>query len=124
MAKTSKKSSETKVTRIIALESASTPRKSVAAAVRKLIDRLSKPKKTTPTPKIYSDETDTRRSPLKRFVDYFRGAWYELQQVRWPDRRTTWAMTGALLLFTAAFIILIILIDFGFNELFKLIMGK
>ena len=120
MAKTSKKSSETKVTRITASESGAKPVTSKPSVTRKLTDRL--PKRVKP---VETDEdTPKKRNFLQRISDYFRGAWYELQQVRWPDRRTTWAMTGALILFTAGFILLIVLIDFGFAELFKLIMGK
>ena len=54
---------------------------------------------------------------------YFKGAWYELRQVRWPNRRATWSMTGALLGFTAFFIVFILLIDALFQYLFKLMLG-
>lgn len=55
---------------------------------------------------------------------YFAGAWHELGQVRWPDRHTTWSMTGALLAFTAFFVVLVILIDMGFKYLFELMIGR
>jgi preprotein translocase SecE subunit len=54
---------------------------------------------------------------------YFKGAWVELRQVRWPNRRATWGMTGALLGFTAFFIVFILLIDALFQYLFKLMLG-
>lgn len=54
---------------------------------------------------------------------YFKGAWYELRQVRWPNRRATWGMTGALLGFTAFFVVFILLIDALFEYLFKLVLG-
>lgn len=54
---------------------------------------------------------------------YFKGAWFELRQVRWPNRRATWSMTGALLGFTAFFIVFILLIDALFQYLFKLMLG-
>lgn len=54
--------------------------------------------------------------------NYFKGAWVELRQVRWPNRRATWGLTLAVILFTAFFIVLIILLDAGFKELFKLIL--
>ncbi|MCA9342382.1 preprotein translocase subunit SecE, partial [Candidatus Saccharibacteria bacterium] len=44
--------------------------------------------------------------------------------VRWPDRRATWKMTGALIAFTVFFVVVILLIDAGFGELFKLLIGK
>ncbi len=58
---------------------------------------------------------------LAKIGGYFKGAWFELKQVRWPDRKSTWSLTLAVLLFTAFFIVLIILLDDGFKELFKLI---
>lgn len=65
-----------------------------------------------------------RSNPITHFGRYMKGAWYELRQVRWPDRRATWGMTGALIGFTAFFVVVILLLDAGFSELFKLIMGK
>jgi preprotein translocase SecE subunit len=53
---------------------------------------------------------------------YFKGAWTELRLVRWPDRKSTWSMTGALLAFTIFFIVVILILDYGFSQLFKLIM--
>ena len=67
--------------------------------------------------------TSSRRSPLRAIRGYFVGAWQELKQVRWPDRRSTWAMTGALIAFTVVFVVVILLIDYGFSWLFKLIIG-
>lgn len=52
---------------------------------------------------------------------YLKGSWVELRLVRWPNRRSTWSMTVAVIAFTGAFITLIILLDIGFKELFKLI---
>ncbi|MGE5309467.1 MAG: preprotein translocase subunit SecE, partial [Sphaerimonospora mesophila] len=31
--------------------------------------------------------------PFVAFVRYFRDSWRELRQVRWPNRRATWALT-------------------------------
>ncbi len=62
-------------------------------------------------------------NPLASLVAYFRGAWYELRQVRWPDRANTWKMTGALLLFCAFFVILILLLDSAFGTMFEWIIG-
>jgi len=52
---------------------------------------------------------------------YFKGSWLELRQVRWPNRKATWSLTLAVILFSAAFVALILLLDFGFDNLFKLI---
>lgn len=52
---------------------------------------------------------------------YFKGSWQELKQVRWPNRSATWSLTGAVILFTAIFIAIIVLLDAGFDALFNLI---
>jgi preprotein translocase SecE subunit len=61
--------------------------------------------------------------PLVMFGEYFKGAWFELRQVRWPNRRATWSLTGAVLLFTGFFVVLILLLDVLFKYLFGLILG-
>lgn len=55
---------------------------------------------------------------------YFKGAWVELRQVRWPNRRATWSLTGAVLVYTAFFVVIILALDAGFQYLFELILGK
>jgi len=66
-----------------------------------------------------------RKPALPKFIrsigGYFKGAWAELRLVRWPDRKASWGLTGAVIIFTALFIILIVLLDAGFEQLFKLI---
>jgi preprotein translocase SecE subunit len=56
--------------------------------------------------------------PFKALRDYFVGAWYELKQVRWTNRRATWALTGAVIAFTVFFVVLVMLLDAGFEFLF------
>ncbi len=58
---------------------------------------------------------------LSRIGGYFKGAWQELRQVRWPDRKATCSMTAAVILFSAFFVVLIILLDDAFKGLFTLI---
>lgn len=50
---------------------------------------------------------------------YFKGAWIELKQVHWPTRKATWALTLAVILFTLFFVVFIVLLDTGFEKLFK-----
>jgi len=59
---------------------------------------------------------------LKSFGRYFRDSWKELRQVRWPNRRATWGLTLAVIGFSIFFVILIILLDLGFQKLFELIL--
>jgi len=54
---------------------------------------------------------------------YFKGAWVELRQVRWPTRGATWSLTGAVLLFTGFFVVMVLLLDAGFKFLFEQILG-
>lgn len=89
---------------------------------------LSKPKSTAPTKKTTSKTTKktvaaTSTSPKQPKttakksgdVGYFKGAWQELKLVRWPTRSATWSMTAAVLVFTLIFVVLILLLDAGFN---------
>lgn len=65
-----------------------------------------------------------KRNPLHPIIGYFKGSWYELTQVRWPDRKSTWGMTGALVAFTLFFVVVVLVFDYGFAQLFKLILGS
>lgn len=83
-------------------------------------------KKTTKksTPKVASTSVKkSRYNPLKAMIGYFKGAWYELRQVRWPNRKATWSLTAAVMAFTLFFIVLILLLDALFKYLFELILG-
>ncbi len=57
--------------------------------------------------------------PLRVFGGYFKGAWDELRQVRWPNRRSTWSLTLAVILFSLFFAGVILALDYAFNYLFK-----
>lgn len=61
-------------------------------------------------------------SVLAKIGGYFKGSWTELRQVRWPDRKATWSLTVAVLIFTFFFVILIVLLDAAFKSLFDLIL--
>jgi preprotein translocase SecE subunit len=60
-------------------------------------------------------------SPLKKVGRYFKGSWIELKQVRWPNRRATWGLTAAVLLFTGIFLVFIVSLDAFFSWLLNLI---
>lgn len=59
--------------------------------------------------------------PIFAVARYLKGSWVELREVMWPNRRATWGMTIAVLLFSAFFIALIVSLDWVFNQLFNLI---
>ncbi len=78
-----------------------------------------------PTKKQKVNKSDKKRLGfLGSIGGYFKGAWEELRQVRWPTRRATWGLTGAVLLYSAFFVVLVLLLDAGFKYLFELILGK
>ena len=56
---------------------------------------------------------------LKAIGGYFKGSLRELLQVQWPTRRATWASTLAVILFTVVIGALILVLDYGFEQLFK-----
>lgn len=62
-----------------------------------------------------------KKSVFSAMAGYFKGAWIELKQVRWPTRRATWELTLAVIVFTAFFVALIVLLDLGFQKVFELI---
>ena len=83
-------------------------------------------KSTRKTSATKSQTTVGTKSPinvLRLIGGYFKGAWFELRQVRWPNRRATWSLTAAVLIFTAFFVVLVVLLDILFKYLFQLILG-
>lgn len=72
---------------------------------------------------VGSDQIEPKKNFIQKFFGYFKGAWFELRQVRWPNRRATWGMTAALLIFTGLFAAFILLIDLLWEYLFKLLLG-
>lgn len=72
-------------------------------------------------PKVAKTKKKRIVKALKAIGGYFKGSWAELKQVRWPNRRSTWGMTAAVIVFTAFFVGLIVLLDFAFSQLFNLI---
>lgn len=107
------KSSGTRVTRVTA--STKTEKKPTPAAKAKAAAKQASPAKAKSAKRL--------AKPLAATGGYFKGAWYELKQVRWPTRGATWSLTGALVLFTAFFVVLILLLDALFKYLFELMLG-
>lgn len=87
--------------------------------VTKIKAKNSSVNKTKPKSKPVATVDKTTRNPFKLVVNYIKGSWYELKQVHWPTRATTWSMTMAVLLFTTFFIILVLLLDTLFNWTFE-----
>lgn len=117
--------SQTKVTRITASDTKKVVAKKTPVKAEK--PAAVKPKSTkTATAKRQSDKPAIIKSLAAPFISlggYFKGAWFELQQVTWPNRKATWSLTAALLVFTAFFVVMILLLDALFKYLFELILG-
>lgn len=115
--------SKTKVTRIKAADSrAFSPKKTTKNT--KSTKPAATAKKTAVAKAVAGKPVaeKTSRNPFKAILNYVKGAWEELSQVRWPNRRTTWSLTFAVIAFTAFFVALIVLLDYGFSKLFELIL--
>lgn len=85
---------------------------SAAASKRKPAIKQKPVKKTAAT---------RRRIKVPRFLSaiggYFAGAWTEIRQVRWPNRKATWSLTLAVLVFTAFWSLVILGLDLLFQGL-------
>lgn len=118
----SKSSDKTNVRRIKATdtEKAKTSKiktkQSAKTSVKRSAQRTSKKVKET---EIIEQET---KNPFINLGRYFKGAWAELKLVRWPTRSATWALTAAVIIFTAIFAVFILLLDAGFKILFEQIL--
>ena len=98
------------MTRIVAKDSKkNTPKNKPAASTKKVTSK-----------KTAKKSADKEKGGL---IGYFKGAWYELKQVQWPNRKATWSMTAAMLAYTAFFVVLILLLDALFKYLFELMLG-
>ncbi len=50
---------------------------------------------------------------------YFRSSYKELKLVSWPNRKETWRLVFAVFIFATLFGLLITVVDFGLDKLFK-----
>lgn len=112
---------KTKVTRITASDDA--PKKSTKAAAK--TTKRTKAVKATKvsTAKAQTESTTKTKNIFVIIGRYFKGAWIELRQVRWPNRKATWALTVAVILFSVFFMVLISLLDIFFKWIFELIIA-
>jgi preprotein translocase subunit SecE len=55
---------------------------------------------------------------------YFRNSWKELKQVTWPTRRESAQLTTAVIIFATIFGVMIAIVDFGLDRLFKQVLLK
>jgi len=103
------------VTRIKATDTASKK-----SAVTNTVKATKLPKKTAKPYKEAKEPTNWFTKALFGIGRYFKGAWIELKQVRWPTRKATWGLTLAVILFSVFFVVLILLLDAFFKYIFEL----
>lgn len=86
------------------------------------VTRIKATKDTPSAPKKLAKEPKKAKTPRSKkpnkVTAYFKGAWSELRQVRWPNRRATWGLTLAVILFSVFFMGLITLLDALFQFMF------
>jgi len=118
-----KSKADTKVTRIKASDDRSTKataRVKAAKPAEVVSKKTNKPAKVV---KTENKPVEARKNVFARIGGYFKGAWVELKQVRWPTRKATWSLTLAVLLFSAFFVVLILLLDTLFQFVFQQIIA-
>lgn len=53
------------------------------------------------------------------FNGYFKDSYAELKLVQWPDWKTSWKLTGTVIVFSVAFAIFTTFLDIGFEKIAK-----
>lgn len=57
-------------------------------------------------------------------ISYFKNSWKELRQVTWPSRKETWSLTFSVFAFAAVFGLLVTVVDYGLDKIFKALILK
>lgn len=111
---------------VVRIKAGSSPANKRAASVKPAkSEAVETTKKAVKATKVKKPRNPKKWSkPFRASGSYFKGAWVELRQVRWPTRRATWGLTFAVLAYSAFFVVVILLLDAGFKYMFELILGK
>ena len=80
-------------------------------------------KKTARADKKAARKAAKAEKKADKKVGYFKGAWQELRQVRWPSRKNTWKMTLSVIAYVLIFAGIIMVLDLIFQALSKLVIG-
>ena len=94
----------------------------VTKAQAKQQAKLAKTKAKANTPEKPLKQVFILARPFVALGRYLRDSWRELRQVRWPNRKATWKMTLAVLVYCAIFIVFIMLLDALFTFIFDLLL--
>ena len=110
-----KTQTQTKVTKAQAKQQAKLTKTKANAAKAKIKAKANTPEK--PLEQVF-----ILARPFVALGRYLRNSWRELRQVRWPNRKATWKMTLAVLVYCAIFIVFIMLLDALFTFIFDLLL--
>ena len=123
----------TKVTRIKAKDDGPKAAKSESEEITRKVSvkaKNSESKKTKIANKKAEKKADKdAKKSLKKVdakekkVGYFRGAFQELRQVRWPSRKETWKMTLSVIIYVVLLAAIIMLLDALLQFIFNKILG-
>lgn len=94
-----------------------TPKKEVSKTTNKTTAKAA----VVPAPEkqAKSKKNKKAKKEKKQKDSYLKGAWYELRQVRWPNRSNTWQMTIAVIIFSLILAGVVLLLDLLFQYLFN-----
>lgn len=106
---------QTKTTKAQAKQQAKLAKTKAKAAKAKIKAKANTPEK--PLKQVF-----ILARPFVALGRYLRNSWRELRQVRWPNRKATWKMTLAVLVYCAIFIVFIMLLDALFTFIFDLLL--
>lgn len=97
---------------------------SVRERAERAISEASKPKKSQEAVEIKEEKNikEKKEKKQRRFhiiPKFIRQAFVEIKLVTWPDAKTTYKLTTAVIIFATIFAILVSLVDYGFGKIFK-----
>ena len=100
-----------------AIADASKPKKKDVVSEKETRSRKLKVlKKKQKSDKIKKEKKPRRFHIVPRFI---KEAFKEIKLVTWPDARTTFKLTTAVIIFATVFSLMVSLVDYGFGKIFK-----
>lgn len=69
--------------------------------------------------KTVSKKSKISFNPITASWRYVKNSWQELKKVHWPNRRSSWGLTAAVIAYTVVLGLVILLLDSVFQWFFK-----
>ena len=119
----------TKVTRISAKDDGQKTREDKDEVVTRKVSvkaKNSESKKAVAAKKAKAKEqkkAEKKADKKEKKVGYFRGAFREIRQVRWPNRKETWKMTLSVIVYVIILATAIMLLDALLQLIFNKLLG-